>query len=59
VTTCETIAAVTQGEALDEVTANLRDAVALPREGMLVPVAGQVAHFRRSSWADEIYPCGG
>jgi predicted RNase H-like HicB family nuclease len=33
VATCEEIAVVTQGETLDEVTANLRDAVALHLEG--------------------------
>ena len=33
VATCEEIAVVTQGETLDEVTANLREAVALHREG--------------------------
>jgi predicted RNase H-like HicB family nuclease len=33
VATCEEIAVVTQGETLDEVTANLRDAVALHFEG--------------------------
>jgi predicted RNase H-like HicB family nuclease len=33
VATCEEIAVVTQGETLDEVTANLREAVALHLEG--------------------------
>jgi predicted RNase H-like HicB family nuclease len=33
VATCEEIAVVTQGDTLDEVTANLRDAVALHLEG--------------------------
>jgi predicted RNase H-like HicB family nuclease len=33
VATCEEIAVVTQGETLDEVTANLQDAVALHLEG--------------------------
>ena len=33
VASCEEIAVVTQGETLDEVTANLRDAVALHFEG--------------------------
>ena len=33
VATCEEIAVVTQGESLDEVTANLREAVALHFEG--------------------------
>ena len=33
VATCEEIAVVTQGETLDEVTANLREAVALHFEG--------------------------
>jgi predicted RNase H-like HicB family nuclease len=33
VATCEEIAVVTQGETLDEVTANLRDAVALHLDG--------------------------
>jgi predicted RNase H-like HicB family nuclease len=33
VATCEEIAVVTQGDTLDEVTANLREAVALHLEG--------------------------
>jgi predicted RNase H-like HicB family nuclease len=33
VATCEAIAVVTQGETLDDVTANLQDAVALHLEG--------------------------
>jgi predicted RNase H-like HicB family nuclease len=40
VATCEEIAVVTQGETLDEVIANLRDAVALHLEGEDLAVLG-------------------
>ena len=43
VATCEEIAVVTQGETLDEVTANLRDAVALHLEGEDLAALGFVA----------------
>lgn len=42
VATCEEIAVVTQGETLDEVTANLREAVALHFEGEDMAVLGFV-----------------
>jgi predicted RNase H-like HicB family nuclease len=44
VATCEEIAVVTQGETLDEVTANLRDAVALHFEGEDLAALGFVSH---------------
>ena len=43
VATCEEIAVVTQGETLDEVTANLRDAVALHLEGENLAALGFTA----------------
>jgi len=43
VATCEEIAVVTQGETLDEVTANLREAVALYLDGENLTVLGFVA----------------
>ena len=43
VATCEGIAVVTQGETLDEVTANLRDAVALHLEGEDLAALGLAA----------------
>lgn len=44
VATCDEIAVVTQGETLDEVTANLREAVALHFEGEDMAALGFVAH---------------
>jgi len=43
VATCDEIAVVTQGETLDEVTANLREAVALHLEGEDLAVLGFAA----------------
>jgi predicted RNase H-like HicB family nuclease len=43
VATCEEIAVVTQGETLDEVTANLRDAVALHLDGENLTALGFAA----------------
>jgi len=43
VATCEEIAVVTQGETLDEVTANLRDAVALHLDGENLAAMGFAA----------------
>jgi hypothetical protein len=43
VATCEEIAVVTQGETLDEVTANLREAVALYLDGENLAVLGFAA----------------
>jgi predicted RNase H-like HicB family nuclease len=43
VATCEEIAVVTQGETLDEVTANLRDAVALHLDGENLAALGFAA----------------
>lgn len=43
VATCQEIAVVTQGETLDEVTANLREAVALHLEGEDLAVLGFAA----------------
>jgi predicted RNase H-like HicB family nuclease len=43
VATCEEIAVVTQGENLDEVTANLRDAVALHLDGENLAALGFAA----------------
>jgi predicted RNase H-like HicB family nuclease len=43
VATCEEIAVVTQGETLDEVTANLREAVALHLEGEDLAAVGFAA----------------
>jgi len=42
VATCEEIAVVTQGETLDEVTANLREAVALHLDGEDMAALGLV-----------------
>jgi predicted RNase H-like HicB family nuclease len=44
VATCEELAVVTQGETLDEVTANLRNAVALHLEGEDLASLGFAAH---------------
>ena len=43
VATCEEVAVVTQGETLDEVTANLRDAVGLHLEGKDLAALGFAA----------------
>lgn len=43
VATCQEIAVVTQGETLDEVTANLREAVALYLDGENLAVLGFTA----------------
>ena len=43
VATCEEVAVATQGETLDEVTANLRDAVALHLEGENLAALGFTA----------------
>ena len=43
VATCEEIAVVTQGETLDEVTANLREAVALHLDGEDLAALGFVS----------------